>query len=112
MIKVGQELFLGEDIGYLQVFDIKNFKITRTQWFTEIDKIYDMVAINGSHQLLLVGKRGLLKATKDEELNKCYFDEEETRSICHIAESVYLVGFKNRGLIAWNENSDERLFGI
>jgi hypothetical protein len=33
MIKVGQELILGESPGYLEVFDIEKMKITHTKRF-------------------------------------------------------------------------------
>lgn len=90
MIKVGQELVLGEAEGYLQVFDIRKFEITQTQKF-EAD-ICDIIVIEESQQLLLAGYIGLVKATKDQSM-KHYNQPKEARSICHIAESFYLVGF-------------------
>lgn len=46
MIKLGQELVLGEVDGYLQVFDIANYKITHTQTFAQnISPINEMIAI-------------------------------------------------------------------
>ena len=111
MIKVGQELVLGEQNGYLQVFDITNFKITHTQQFSEISDIYDMIEIEDSEQLLLAGREGVLKATKDRAI-KLYFKWKWTLSICHIAESLYLVGFSQNNLIVWNEQSDQQLSQI
>jgi hypothetical protein len=48
MMKVGQELVLGEAGGYLEVFNIENLKITHTKQFKEIGQIFDMIAIENS----------------------------------------------------------------
>ena len=111
IIKLGKELVLGEWDGYIQVFDIKNYTITHTQQFREIGNIKDMIAIEDSGQLLLAGDNGLLKATKDIAI-KHYFQGKKAVSICHIADSLYLVGFFHEGLIVWNEQSDQELFQI
>ena len=91
MMKWGTNIILGECNGYLQVFDIQNLKITHTQQFEEIGAIFDFIANQDSEQLLLAGDEGVLKATKDQAI-KHYFRGKLTLSICHIAESFYLVG--------------------
>jgi hypothetical protein len=49
IIKVGQELMLGEDRGFLEAFDIRNFEITYTKEFEEdMRYIIDMIAIEDS----------------------------------------------------------------
>ena len=111
MMKVGQELFLGMDYGYLQVIDIQNLEITHTSQFQEIARIHDILQINDSQQLLLAGAEGLLKATKDQVI-KHYFKQEPIITICHIAESVYLVGFEKDGLTVWKEQTDQQLFKV
>ena len=111
MIKLGKNIILGEGEGYIQVFDIANLKITHTQQFGQISNIYDMIAIEDSEYLLLAGQWGLLKATKDQAI-KHYFQGKWTLSICHIAESLYLVGLEKDCLIVWNEQSDQQLFKI
>lgn len=112
MMKVGQELFLGENDGYLQVFDMHNLKITHTKKYEQMNRIFDMIVIEDSEQLLLAGDEGLLKATKDQEI-KHYFEGEFILSICNIAKSLYLVGFlRGNGLIVWNEHTDQQLFQI
>ena len=71
-----------------------------------------MIEIEDSEQLLLAGDEGLLKATRDQEI-KHYFQGKFILSICHIAESLYLVGFiRGSGLIVWNEHIDQQLFQI
>ena len=111
MMKVGQELFLGMWRGFLQVFDIEKLEITHKKRFKEIDTIFDMIAIDDSEQLLLAGCSGLLKARKDQAI-KHYFKDQRAYSICHIAESFYLVGFYKAGLIVWNEQTDQQQFQI
>ena len=112
MLIVGQELVLGEKDGYIQVFDINNLEFSHTKQFEEIGHIMcDMIVIEDSHQLLMAGAKGLLKATKDQAI-KHSFQGKFALSICHIIESLYLVGFMNYGLIVWNEQTDEKLFQI
>ena len=111
MMQVGQELMLGEWAGYLQVFDIENLVITNTQQFEETGLICDMIPIENSEQLLLAGWKGLLKATTKGQAIKNYFQGKGVESICHIAESFYLVGSSYR-FIVWNEHSDQELFQI
>jgi len=49
---------------------------------------------------------------KDQAI-KHYFTGKPALSICHIGESLYLVGFFiHYGLIVWNEQTDEQLFQI
>jgi hypothetical protein len=65
--------------------------------------IRDIVAINDTNYLLAT-YRGLFKNTKDSILNH-YFKEEQVSTLCHIADSIYLVGFDKRKLIVWNEQT-------
>jgi WD40 repeat protein len=49
IIKLGQELMLGEHTDYLEVFDIQSFEITHTKRFKkDIGFIFDMLAIEDS----------------------------------------------------------------
>ena len=111
MKKVCQEIVLGETCRTLQVFDIDNFKITHTQEFEQANQIIDILAIDDSNQLLLAGYKGVLKATKDQAL-KHYFKGKAAWSLCHIAQSLYLVGFIFDGLIVWDENTDQQVLEI
>jgi hypothetical protein len=65
-----------------------------------------MIAIEDSEYLLLGGWIGVMKATKDQAI-KHYFLGNDARSICHIAESLYLVGLLCDGLMVWNEQTDQ-----
>jgi hypothetical protein len=69
-----------------------------------------MIAIENSEQLLLAGW-GLLKVTMDQIIEH-YLVGKWVRSICHIAESLYLIGLHYDGLIVWNEDTDQQLFKI
>ena len=70
-----------------------------------------MVAIEDSNEILLAGYRGLLKRTKDQAI-KHYFQGKRVNTICHNAESLYLVGFFDEGLIVWNEKTDQKLLQV
>ena len=72
--------------------------------------IYDMIAIDNSQLLLLIGCSGLLKATKDQAIDR-YLEYKSVFSICHIADSLYFVGYLD-GLIVWNAQTDQKLFQI
>ena len=52
-----------------------------------------------------------MKATTKGQAIKNYFQGKGVESICHIAESLYLVGSCYR-LIVWDEHSDQQLFQI
>ena len=64
ILRVGDDLLLGQTTGYLQVFDMKNSNITSAHNFKEGSHIHDIVAIDDTHYLL-AASRGLLKTTKD-----------------------------------------------
>lgn len=106
LIKVGQELIVGQQYGFLQVFDIENLKKPYTQEFNHLGDIYDITPIEQSELLLLAGEYGVLKVYKGHALKHC-FKGMKAYSICHIAESFYLVGFKYYGVILWNEETDQ-----
>jgi hypothetical protein len=63
-----------------------------------------MIAIDGNHFLLAAWK-GLIKTTKDN-LVKSYKKAKGAASLCHIADSIYLVGLYWGYLIVWNEKTD------
>jgi hypothetical protein len=63
-----------------------------------------MIAIDDTHYLL-AAREGLLKTTKDQ-LIKHYQKEKIVISLCHITDSIYLVGFYSNPLIVWNEERD------
>jgi hypothetical protein len=60
---------------------------------------------------LLAAEEGLLKTTKDQ-LIKFYFKGKWVRSLCHITDSIYFLGFKYDGLRVWDQDKDEELFRI
>ena len=58
-------MVLGENDGWLEVFDINTSAITSAHKFTEAGYgIYDIIAIDDTHYLLAT-LEGLLKTTKD-----------------------------------------------
>jgi hypothetical protein len=65
ILRVGNELLLGEVNGYLEVVDINTSKITSTHKFTEGGYICDIVAIDET-RYLVAALHGLLKTTKDQ----------------------------------------------
>jgi hypothetical protein len=110
ILRAGHELILGGSYQYsgcLEVFDIETSSITHTLNFKEGGYIHDMIAIYDTHYLL-GASGGLLKTTKDQLINH-YHKGKYVKSLCHITDSVYLVGFgvyTPEKLIAWNEQSD------
>ena len=78
--------------------------VTHTHKFTEGESIRDIIAIDETHYLL-AALEGLLKTTKDQLINH-YHKGKWVRSVCHINDSIYLVGFRDVGLIVWNEETD------
>jgi hypothetical protein len=105
MMKVGNQLVLGEWEGYLQVVSLGNHLITSTHKFNEGGDINDMIAIDDAH-FLLATAQGLLRATRDQVV-KQYYKGKTARAVCHIADSIYLVGLENENMIAlWNEQTD------
>jgi hypothetical protein len=101
ILRVGHKLLLGEGNGYFQVFDINTSAFTHTYEFKEGDNINDITTIDETHYLL-AGLEGLLKTTKDQ-LIKNYYKGDAVTSLCHVTDSLYLVGFGGDGLILWNE---------
>ena len=65
--------------------------------------ISDIVAIDEAHFLLASTAR-ILKATKDQEIKK-YSISGSINCLCHIADSIYLVGSFD-GLKVWDEKND------
>jgi hypothetical protein len=103
LLRVGNEILLGESIGYLEVFDIETSSITHTHEFTEAGSINDIIPIDATHYLLAANE-GLLKTTKEQLINH-YQKGWLVKSLCHITDSIYLVGFVV-GLKVWNEETD------
>jgi hypothetical protein len=103
ILRVGNQLLLGEQWGWLEVFDINNSIITSSHRFKDGGGIFDILAIDDTHYLL-AALDGLLKTTKDH-LIKHYFNGECVFSLCHITEAIYLVGFSDK-LIVWDEKTD------
>jgi hypothetical protein len=60
---------------------------------------------------LLAANKGLLKTTKDQLINH-YYEGKTVKSLCHVTDSLYLVGFDYGGLILWNEKTDQLLSKI
>ena len=63
-----------------------------------------MIAIDDTHYLL-AALFGLLKITKDQ-LIKRYYKEKYVWSLCHITDSIYLLGFFRDGLIVCDLEKD------
>ena len=84
--------------------------VTSTHSWIQAVGICDMVAIDDTFCMLAV-RRGLLKAAYDQ-LIKHYHEGESVSSLCHLADSMYLVGFTYDGLVVWDEKKDEQLFRI
>jgi hypothetical protein len=97
-------LILGEHDGWLEVVDIKTCNITSTHWFTEGGSIRDMIGIDDNHYLL-AARKGLLKTSKDQLINH-YFKEKVVTSLCHITDSIYLLGLWYDGLIVWDQKKE------
>ena len=55
--------------------------------------------------------KGVLKTTKDQLINH-YHKGKVVISLCHVTDSLYLVGFRGDGLILWNELTDQLLSKI
>ena len=81
---------------------MKNPNISSTHEFEEGDNIYDIVAIDDT-QYLLAASSGLLKTTNDCLL-KLYYEGEKCMSLCHVTDSLYLLGFIGK-LIVWIEQT-------
>jgi hypothetical protein len=61
---------------------------------------------------LVAALEGLLKTTKDQLINH-YHKGKWVTSLCHVTDSLYLVGFyEGDGLILWNEQTDQLLSKI
>jgi hypothetical protein len=89
---------------------MKTFKITSTHNFTQTGGISDMIAIDGTYYMLAV-RKGVLKAAYEQLINY-YLQGMSVESLCHLADSIFLVGLTYYGLIAWNEKKDQMLFKI
>ena len=90
IVRVGNELLLGELAGYLEVLDIKTSTITSTYKFTSCEDthIRDIVAIDDS-RFLLASQTGILKTTKDQEIK--LYKKFDPLCLCHVTDSIYLV---------------------
>ena len=60
ILRLGNELLLGQDYGHLEVLDIYTFKIMSTHSFTQTGGINDMIAIDDTYYML-AARRGILK---------------------------------------------------
>ena len=52
-----------------------------------------------------------MKTTKDKLIRHCH-KENKVRSLCHISDSIYLIGVEKVGLIVWNEQNNLTVFRI
>ena len=86
------------------MLDLNNNTITSTHEFSEGSDIFDIVAIDDTH-FLLAACKGVLKTTKDQLL-KHYHKGKLVDTICHIADSFYLLGIREEQLCVWNEHTD------
>jgi hypothetical protein len=110
ILRLGNELLLGQDDGHLEVLDIKTSKIMGTHSFAPTGSINDMIAIDDTYYMLAV-RRGLLKVAYEQVISY-YLQGMSVDSLCHLDDSVYLVGFTHDGLVAWDEKKDQLLFKI
>lgn len=79
-------MILGEEHGWLEVFDIKNLSIISAHEFTEAGHyIYDLKAINETYYLL-AGIRGLFKITINQRIRQYYSRKKVVRCLCHITD--------------------------
>ena len=74
-----QNLVLGGNYGWLQLFDTNTRSIIKTKQFTEVGDICDIIRLNEhkfhlatQHQYLLATKRGILQINNEFELIKQY----------------------------------------
>ena len=89
---------------------MKTSTITNTHYFTEGGSIYDIIAIDDTHYLL-AADQGLLKTTKHQLINH-YHKGDHYISLCHVTDSLYLLGLNWHGLILWNEQTNQLLYKI
>jgi hypothetical protein len=88
ILRVGNELLLGQAWGLLQVFDIETSTFTSKHRFTEAGDIYDIIAIDETHYLLAADK-GLFKTTKNQVINQYHLSQGWlffVSSLCHITD--------------------------
>jgi hypothetical protein len=85
---------------------MKTSRITHTHEFPEATHICEIIAIDDTHYLLAVEK-GILKITKDQLINH-YFKGNLVRTLCHVSDSLYLVGSIHQ-LVLWSEQTDQQL---
>jgi hypothetical protein len=69
-----------------------------------------MLAIDNTH-LLLAGSRGIFKSFRNEVIKE-FYNKKSVYSLCHVTDSLYLVGFHADGLILWNEQTDQEVSKI
>ena len=67
-----------------------------------------MIAIDDTTYLLATYE-GLLKTSKDQ-LIKHYLKGENVTSLCHITDSLYLVGFRYAKLIVWDQQKEQEMY--
>jgi hypothetical protein len=77
-------LLLGQDLGWLQVFDIETSKITSVHKFLRAYDIHDIIAIDETHYLL-AAEQGLFKTSKNQVINH-YYKGKQVISLCHITD--------------------------
>ena len=63
-----------------------------------------MIAIDETHYMLGAWG-GLLKTTKDQLINH-YYKEKSVSCLCHITDSLYLVGLVGDGLRVWDQQKE------
>lgn len=114
ILRVGKTLLLGENFGFLEIFDLKTRKITHKSEFDEGGEIIDMVAID-EERFMLATIKGLLKVTKDQVIYH-YFRFKTVNSVCACDTSGfstrYLLGLRNQSLILWDDSTCEHLLEI
>ena len=67
-----------------------------------------MIAIDDTTYLLAT-LEGLLKTSKDQ-LIKHYLKVKYVESLCHITDSLYLIGFYYAKLIIWDQQKEQKMY--
>lgn len=60
---------------------------------------------------MLATFKGLLKTSKDQLINH-YYKGEFVTCICHLKDSIYLLGFNKDKLRVWNQETEQEMYLI
>jgi hypothetical protein len=60
---------------------------------------------------LLAAEKGLLKTTNNQLINH-YYKGKRAKTLCHVNDSLYLVGLGGYGLRVWDQNKEQEMYKI